>query len=84
MESFRLTEQQPGKSKDNAVAEGNENVLVFYKRYGFYKRRKIAPFHYYNHFFMKGCFSIFKCKLLDLHNPILLKFSTNRLCHLLG
>ncbi|PRR78114.1 Protease synthase and sporulation negative regulatory protein PAI 1 [Clostridium liquoris] len=29
------------KTKIIAVAEGNENVLEFYKRYGFYKRRVI-------------------------------------------
>ncbi len=29
------------KTKIIGVAEGNENVLEFYKRYGFYKRRVI-------------------------------------------
>lgn len=29
------------KTKITGVAEGNENVLEFYKRYGFYKRRVI-------------------------------------------
>lgn len=29
------------KTKTIGVAEGNENVLEFYKRYGFYKRRVI-------------------------------------------